>query len=38
MTPAVAPLEADRPPGPDLERLALAVADGELDPAGQRGA
>ena len=25
-------LEADRPPAPDLERLARAVADGELDP------
>jgi histidine ammonia-lyase len=37
MTPAVARLEADRPPGPDLERLARAVADGELDPAGQGG-
>ena len=32
LTPAVAPLEADRPPSPDLERLALAVARGELDP------
>ena len=37
MTPAVAPLGADRPPAPDLERLARAVADGELDPAGQGG-
>jgi hypothetical protein len=25
-------LEADRPPSPDLERLAQAVADGQLDP------
>jgi hypothetical protein len=25
-------LEADRPPAPDLERLARAVAQGELDP------
>ena len=33
LTPAVAPLEADRPPAPDLERLARAVAAGELDPA-----
>ncbi len=32
LTPAVPPLEADRPPSPDLERLALAVARGELDP------
>ena len=28
----MAPLEADRPPAPDLERLARAVAEGELDP------
>jgi hypothetical protein len=33
MGPAVKPLDEDRPPGPDLERLARAVADGELDPA-----
>jgi histidine ammonia-lyase len=32
LQPAVARLEADRPPAPDLERLARAVADGELDP------
>jgi histidine ammonia-lyase len=32
LTPAVHPLEADRPPAPDLERLALAVAAGDLDP------
>ena len=32
LTPAVTPLEADRPPAPDLERLARAVALGELDP------
>lgn len=32
LTPKVAPLEADRPPAPDLERLARAVASGELDP------
>ena len=37
MTPAVTPLGVDRPPAPDLERLARAVADGELDPASQRG-
>ena len=34
LTPAVQRLDADRPPAPDLERLALAVALGELDPAG----
>jgi histidine ammonia-lyase len=34
LTPAVPRLGADRPPAPDLERLALAVALGELDPAG----
>ncbi len=33
LTPPVPPLLADRPPGPDLERLARAVAEGELDPA-----
>jgi histidine ammonia-lyase len=32
LRPAVTPLEQDRPPGPELERLALAVAAGELDP------
>jgi histidine ammonia-lyase len=32
LEPAVALLEADRPPGADLERLARAVAEGELDP------
>jgi histidine ammonia-lyase len=31
LTPKVAPLDADRPPSPDLERLARAVAAGELD-------
>ena len=36
LAPAVPPLEADRPPAPDLERLARAVAAGELDP-GARG-
>ena len=34
LTPPVLPLTADRPPGPDLERVARAVADGELDPGG----
>jgi histidine ammonia-lyase len=32
LSPAVPPLVADRPPAPDLERLARAVALGELDP------
>ncbi len=32
LAPAVMPLDADRPPAPDLERLARAVATGELDP------
>ena len=31
LIPRVAPLDGDRPPGPDLERLARAVAAGELD-------
>jgi histidine ammonia-lyase len=35
LIPPVAPLDADRPPAPDLERVARAVAEGELDPAGQ---
>lgn len=30
--PAITPLTEDRPPAPDLERLARAVAAGELDP------
>jgi histidine ammonia-lyase len=34
LAPAVAPLDADRPPAPDLERLAAAVAAGSLDPIG----
>jgi histidine ammonia-lyase len=32
LDPAVPALTADRPPGPDLERLTRAVADGDLDP------
>ncbi|HEX2451279.1 MAG TPA: histidine ammonia-lyase [Gemmatimonadales bacterium] len=32
LSPSVPPLAGDRPPNPDLERLARAVADGELDP------
>jgi histidine ammonia-lyase len=31
LTPRVAPLDGDRSPAPDLERLARAVAAGELD-------
>ena len=33
LSPGVPALSADRPPTPDLERLATAVARGELDPA-----
>jgi histidine ammonia-lyase len=36
LVPGVPRLEADRPPAPDLERLALAVAGGELDPRPDR--
>ncbi len=36
LTPAVLPLTVDRPPAPDLERMAQAVAQGELDP-GEAG-
>jgi histidine ammonia-lyase len=32
LAPPVRRLEQDRPPAPDLERLTLAVAQGELDP------
>jgi histidine ammonia-lyase len=32
LVPAVPRLQEDRPPAPDLERLAQAVARGELDP------
>src|SRR5918995_5063302 len=32
LSPPVPPLTADRPPAPDLERVALSVALGELDP------
>jgi histidine ammonia-lyase len=35
LTPPVTPLDADRSPAPDLERVAKAVAEGDLDP-GQR--
>jgi histidine ammonia-lyase len=33
LDPPVPPLTTDRPPGPDLERLARAVAEGVFDPA-----
>jgi histidine ammonia-lyase len=33
LEPRVLPLGPDRPPAPDLERLALAIAEGELDPS-----
>jgi histidine ammonia-lyase len=32
LTPPVLPLNEDRSPSPDLERLALAVGAGDLDP------
>ena len=32
LDPPVPPLTADRPPSPDLERLSVAVAAGDLDP------
>jgi histidine ammonia-lyase len=35
LTPSVPRLEADRPPARDLERLARAVADGELVPGAR---
>jgi histidine ammonia-lyase len=36
LTPLVLPLTADRPPAPDLERVARGVADGDFDPGEQR--
>jgi histidine ammonia-lyase len=36
LNPPVPPLTADRPPGPDLERLTRAVADGNLDPGARQ--
>jgi len=36
--PPVLPLEEDRPPAPDLERLAAAIRAGLLDPRGFAGA
>jgi histidine ammonia-lyase len=38
MPDPVRPLSEDRPPAPDLERLARAVGDGLLDPESLTGA
>jgi len=35
LAPPVLPLTADRPPAPDLERLARAVREGDFDPIGK---
>ncbi|HEX5576675.1 MAG TPA: histidine ammonia-lyase [Gemmatimonadales bacterium] len=35
LDPPIRPLSDDRPPAPDLERLAVAVAGGEFDPGPQ---
>jgi histidine ammonia-lyase len=32
LEPPVLPLDRDRPPAPDLERLTRAVAQGDFDP------
>jgi histidine ammonia-lyase len=32
LDPPVPPLTADRPPGPDLERVARAIMEGVFDP------
>jgi len=32
LTPPIPPLGPDRPPAPDLERVARGVAEGEFDP------
>lgn len=37
LSPPVPPLTSDRPPGPDLERVVRAVADGDFDPGEQGG-
>jgi histidine ammonia-lyase len=34
LDPPVPPLTADRPPAPDLERIARAVMEGVFDPQG----
>lgn len=36
LTPPVPPLTVDRPPAPDLERVARGVAAGDFDPGEQR--
>jgi histidine ammonia-lyase len=36
LDPPVPPLTADRPPGPDLERVARAVMEGDFDPQPER--
>ena len=36
LDPPVLPLGADRPPAPDLERLAAAIRRGDLDPGEAR--
>ena len=36
LDPPVAPLQADRPPAPDLERIAAAIRTGVLDPGEPR--
>jgi histidine ammonia-lyase len=35
LTPVIPPLTSDRPPAPDLERVAQGVAEGDFDPVGQ---
>jgi len=37
LDPPIRPLSDDRPPAPDLERLAVAVAGGVFDPGSQAG-
>jgi histidine ammonia-lyase len=37
LSPPILPLGEDRPPAPDLERLARGVAEGDFDPGEQRG-
>jgi histidine ammonia-lyase len=37
LDPPIRPLSDDRPPAPDLERLAVAVAGGVFDPGPQAG-
>jgi histidine ammonia-lyase len=37
LSPPILPLGDDRPPAPDLERLARGVAEGDFDPGEQLG-